>query len=286
MDYYNKYCKYKTKYSQLKYTNQYGGANEFVCVLDPEGGFNSYADCLGMKSLSPLSDHTSKLLFIGLPIAQTSDLGKEIFKSIFNMTNTTPFTDYAINGTNLCSPHISLISIYIPKDSKLDKLLSNENTFQKIMAVIKDIFIHHFGVNRLEFLELHSKINDYTLSNEWIVRVYGEEKYVYYVSEYINNFKYAIINYLSDNYNLNKQAILSWFTISTPWKPHLYLAKNTQPLSNFIHSMKQKPKQESFISLWSVNITKTLKREDTIERQGSLEYIYGAYDKHKLYIKI
>ena len=291
MDYYNKYLKYKTKYVNFKYNNQYGGAGEYVCVLDPEGDFDSYAACNGIDIVSQLSDSASKLLFIGLPIAQASNLGKEIEDHISKATGNTPFKDYAKDGTNLDSPHISLISIYIPKDSELDKLLSDKAKFKVIMDYIKELFNHYFDVDHVNYRsELHSKEKKYKGFNEWIVRVYDEEKHLYYVSEHFDYFKHAMIEYLLDNIN-SKDHEQYKKAITTPWKPYLFLTKNIQYLKKFIDIITlRNSKSKSFINLWRVNKTKSIRlntgQGHYLKQHGSLEYIYGAYDKNKLYIKI
>ena len=55
----------------------------------------------------------SKLLFIALPIAQLSKLGKEIERRFSNIGRKNPFHNYGAVGKSLYTPHISLIQIYI-----------------------------------------------------------------------------------------------------------------------------------------------------------------------------
>jgi len=87
----------------------------------------------------------SKLLFIALPIAQSSELGKEIDFRVTRVTGTSPFNNFG-QVEKLISPHISLLSINIPIGSKLDLLLSKKTFFKSFVVIITLIFRASFDV--------------------------------------------------------------------------------------------------------------------------------------------
>jgi hypothetical protein len=205
--------------------------------------------------------HDSHLLFIALPIAQLSNLGKEIERRISNIRKESSFKNYGVNGKSLYTPHISLIQIYIPNKSKLDELLSNKYIFDEIVQIIKNLFIDHFKINeKHSAIQLHSIQGNYTRLGTWIGRVYDNPDFLQVVSKCNNEFGQSIITELLNRINLgapsykhtdippsqmpnpyegsiptfthysmdpitsntSEFAISSWYT--TEWKPHISLA--------------------------------------------------------------
>ena len=203
----------------------------------------------------------SKLLFIALPIAQLSKLGKEIERRFSNIGRKNPFHNYGAVGKSLYTPHISLIQIYIPDNSKLDELLSVKHIFEEIAQIIKDLFIDHFKIEDINsVIQLHSIQGNYTRLGTWIGRVYDNPDFLQVVSKCNNEFEQSIITELLNRINLgapsyehtdippsqmpnpyegsiptfthysmdpitsntSEFAISSWYT--TEWKPHISLA--------------------------------------------------------------
>ena len=222
MNYHNKYIKYKKKYIELKYNNnQYGGTNTYICVPNTAGKFPTYIECKNDKSspvapvaqvapaplvahplgfntayINPWNNRNSRLLFIALPIAQSSELGKRITAHFTNISQPDPFNDYDKNikvCKSVYTPHITLINISIPEGSKLDTLLSNKTNFNSIANIITQLFINHFYITTAQ---LHSTFANYETLGKFIARVYDDKAYLQVVSEYNKNFRQAIINEL------------------------------------------------------------------------------------------
>lgn len=128
-------------------------------------------------------DSDSKILYIALPIAQKSDIGKEIHSRFCKMGVPSPFTNFT-TSTRLTSPHISLFQLYIPTDSNLDELLSNPENFANIASIITDLFKDTFRINESESLQLHSQLGDYKMLSSWLARTYVDDKYLPKVVEH------------------------------------------------------------------------------------------------------
>jgi hypothetical protein len=218
--------------------------------------------------ISPWNNRNSRLLYIALPIAQNSDLGKRIVMRFNQLKLPDPFKNYDKNIKNnkgLYTPHITLINISIPEDSELDKLLTKDDKYFSVIAnIITRLFITCFNINdSTSTPQLHSIKTNYITLGDFIVKVYDDPLFLKNVSEYNNIFITSIINGLLSkiphmtkviehkgidpgytpvskkgvtptftHYSINsKPPTESEFAIAswfTDWKPHISLIKREQ----------------------------------------------------------
>jgi hypothetical protein len=183
MDYYQKYLKYKHKYSQLK--EMIGGA------------------------LSPWNDTQMVSLFIGLDIEEKSNLGKNIKERLDNtkiiMGGDARFTAMVAADSNH-PPHMTLFTLTAPKVSPFAHFLNyyfnnpknpkqNENR-KEFQDQVHGLFLTYFDNGKLQ---AYSAIDEYAVFvNKFIARKYNS---ILFPSEDIfrtnvDNFKNDIVDYL------------------------------------------------------------------------------------------
>jgi hypothetical protein len=270
-------------------------------------------------------DSESKLFYVALPIAQSSELGEEIDRRFKLIGENSPF-NFNTNK-RLRSPHISLFSLYIRTGSDLDAKLSNPLFFDYIAKTIRDLFIDTFWINTPDPVQLHSAFGGYETLGQWITRVYTDDKYLPNVfKDNYTPFRKALgftllgnirrfssdqftahvkmevkpaVHYahgsplvLFTHYSMDphkypesEMAVSSWF--KDAWKPHLSLIKDQNDPQGFIKKIqKAAGKSMSFINLWSVAETKMIPAIGA-NKNGSLQCIYCAYgQQHFTYKKI
>jgi len=242
-------------------------------------------------------DSESKLFYVALPIAQSSELGKEIDHRFSAIGESSPFNFNTLQ--RLSSPHISLFSLYIRTGSDLDAKLSDKLSFDHIARTIRDLFIVTFGINTSDPVQLHSKFGEYETLGRWITRTYTDDKYLpnvfkynytpfreqlgytllgnirsFHSHQFTSNVKVEVepaVHYahgsphvdfthysMSPNkYPKSEMAVSSWYT--DDWKPHLSLIKDQNDPQDFIKKIQRAAgKPMSFINLWSVAKTKMI----------------------------
>jgi len=242
-------------------------------------------------------DSESKLFYVALPIAQSSELGKEIDYRFSAIGESSPFNFNTLQ--RLRSPHISLFSLYIRTGSDLDAKLSNKLSFDYIAETIRNLFIDTFGINTPDPVQLHSEFGVYETLGQWITRAYTDDMYLPNVfkenytpfreqleytllgnirsfppEQFTANVKREVkqaVHYARDSphvdfthysmspniYPASEMAVSSWYT--DDWKPHLSLIKDQNDPQDFIKQIQQAAdKPMSFINLWSVAKTKMI----------------------------
>jgi len=258
----------------------------------------------------------SKLLFIALPIAKTSELGDQIDYRVKVVTTKSPFENDQTK--TLKNPHITLLSIYIPTGSWIDKILSNKDIFPQFVKFLRSTFINFFKIEDVKPYQLHSQYNNYKNFNKWIIRAFDDTDYKESIETFKNfrefityslltngmKFDISKINELikveSDfkpffapsnlspptfthysikprTYPYSDLAISSWYI---NWIPHISLYKIESGHDKFIEEIKKVAKKPmSFINLWKVDQQKTItiSKDNDKKFLGSLEYIYCSY---------
>ena len=287
----------------------------------------SYATLVPIKAQPDFTrpwDGPSKILYIALPIAQSSKLGVQIDKRFNAMGEQSPFKSNI--HRKLISPHISLFSLYIRTGSDLDNALSNSAFFTDIARTIKDLFIETFWINRLDPVQLHSKLSEYESLGPWITRTYADNTFLskvfkdnytpftkqlvyilltnlnfFPLDQFTSHIKVEVTNAAHTSYGSqpvpfthysmsphkypdSEMAVSSWY--EDEWKPHISLIKNHRNPQDFIKQIKLvADKPISYVNLWSVDKTKMIPVIG-VAQYGSLEYIYCSYDQQFTYEKI
>jgi len=233
------------------------------------------------------------------------------------VTGKSPFNNVGQVG-KLNSPHISLLSIYIPTGSTLDSFLSDKTSFKRFVVLIKDIFINAFQVTTKIAVQLHSQLSNYQILNNWITRAFDDPAHLSSVLssnydifrkqlgfELLNKVKLfpssmftSVINTQKalgphfvpqgqvppsfTHYSINPKSYPnSEMAISSwfiDWKPHISLAKNVSNPQKFITDIKNVAKRP--MSFINLWEVNIKKSIPSIAQDiyGSLEYIYCSYD--------
>ena len=270
-------------------------------------------------------ENESKILYIALPIAQSSQIGTEIETRFRNMKEKSPFTNFDTRIKLTC-PHISLFQLYIPSGSDLDDLLSNQEFFfDNIANTIKKLFIKTFKIDDSDSLQLHSELGDYKMLGSWIARTYVDKMYLPQVvnnnyTPFRDQLGHILLGNLqsfpldqftskikkevkqADHYKSgSKELPFTHYSMSPnmypksemavpsyyseSWTPHISLIGNHSDPTDFITNFQNAAKKP--MSFINLWSVHKIKMISEIgEQHGSLEYIYCSYGKQFIYIKI
>jgi hypothetical protein len=252
-------------------------------------------------------ENESKLLFIALPISEKSQIGSEIYKQLGLESNQQ-------QTSILSSPHITLFTAYIKKDSNLDILLHNSFNFNRLVRIIKNKFKELFNVdNKKAIHQLHSPHDSYKQLNHWVARMYDDDKYNQLSttrslqSKFIEAVKQLLLgdtitsemkepDYIPSDMKdvkpftfLNSEMAISPYYIGADWEPHISLKKlyNTDDMTDTINKIKDNSSGQhmGWLNLWKVGIPKF---NPTIQKSldGSLENIFISYGKFSSYERL
>ena len=311
--------KEKIKAKQTKFTIIFNGENHNITIdnsIDVKSITGSNKFILNAVKNSPQFimpwglENESKLLFIALPISEKSQIGSEIYKRLGLESNQQ-------QTSILSSPHITLFTAYIKKDSNLDILLRDSSNFNSLVKIIKNKFKELFNVDNASTIhQLHSPYNSYKQLNRWVARMYDDDTHKQLSttrtlqSKFIESVKQLLLgdtikseikipDYIPSDMKdikpftfLNSDLAISPYFIGAGWEPHISLKKldKTDDSNVFLDTIEKIKNNNSgqhmgWLNLWKVG---TLKLNQTIQKplDGSLEHIFISYGTNFSYVRL